>query len=154
MASSPVSTCDAPAAFSITGTVMSSPPLPKSFPRPRKCNATTLELFYSEILDLKTNLEKFLGVSTTDDGLLEAIGVYNRSREILTGFYEAAQAGRAANHRGGNAGGAECLCRMPRQTFNTRPANSWNWKSTRTLEPGTDYGRRQRIEQHSIHRVN
>ena len=95
------------------------PPFAQIISVPRKCNAATLELFYSEILDLKTNLEKFLGVSITDDALLEAIDVYNRSREILTGFYELRKRDEPP------ITGAEMLevlnasARMPRQTFNT-----------------------------------
>jgi bzd-type benzoyl-CoA reductase N subunit len=86
---------------------------------PRKYNASTMELFYSEIMSLKANLEKFLGTNVTDDALVEAIVVYNRSREILSKLYELRKQEEPP------ITGAEILevlnaaARMPRKTFNT-----------------------------------
>ena len=55
---------------------------------PRKYNTSTAEFFYSEVISLKSNLEKYLAVNITDEALLNAIHIYNRSREILAKLYE------------------------------------------------------------------
>ncbi|MDP2916569.1 MAG: 2-hydroxyacyl-CoA dehydratase family protein [Dehalococcoidia bacterium] len=54
---------------------------------PRKYNESTLELYYQEILDLKKNLENYLGISVTDESLLNSISLYNKSRELLERLY-------------------------------------------------------------------
>jgi benzoyl-CoA reductase/2-hydroxyglutaryl-CoA dehydratase subunit BcrC/BadD/HgdB len=54
---------------------------------PRKYTATTMELYYSEIISLKSSLENYLGVQITDDALREAIETYNQSRQIIAGLY-------------------------------------------------------------------
>jgi len=55
---------------------------------PRKYNESTLELYYQEILDLKKNLESYLGISITDEALLKSIDIYNKSRLLLRRLYE------------------------------------------------------------------
>ncbi|MBI4285408.1 MAG: 2-hydroxyacyl-CoA dehydratase [Chloroflexi bacterium] len=85
---------------------------------PRKYSATTLDLYYSEIVSLKASLEKYLGTSITDDALANAISVYNRSRAIMGRLYELRM------RDGPPLTGAEMLevtnaaVRIPRDTFN------------------------------------
>jgi bcr-type benzoyl-CoA reductase subunit C len=55
---------------------------------PRKYNEATLELYYQEILELKKNLENYLGLSISEEGLRHSIDVYNKSRELLRRLYE------------------------------------------------------------------
>ncbi len=55
---------------------------------PRKYNESTMELYYQEVLDLKRNLENYLGITITDEALLNSINIYNKSRELLTRLYE------------------------------------------------------------------
>jgi benzoyl-CoA reductase/2-hydroxyglutaryl-CoA dehydratase subunit BcrC/BadD/HgdB len=78
-----------------------------------------MELFYQEVIALKTNLEKHLGVNITDEALLDSIDVYNRSRVTLAKLYELRKRDEPP------LTGAETLevlnaaARMPRKTFDT-----------------------------------
>jgi benzoyl-CoA reductase/2-hydroxyglutaryl-CoA dehydratase subunit BcrC/BadD/HgdB len=47
-----------------------------------------MELYYQEVLDLKRNLENYMGVKITDEALLHSIEVYNKSRQLLRRLYE------------------------------------------------------------------
>jgi benzoyl-CoA reductase/2-hydroxyglutaryl-CoA dehydratase subunit BcrC/BadD/HgdB len=85
---------------------------------PRKYSAPTLDLYYSELTDLKTNLEKHLNVNITDELLTDAIAVYNRSREILTGLYDLRKQDNPPITGGEMAEVLNAAARMPRQTFN------------------------------------
>lgn len=86
---------------------------------PRKYTASTMELYYSEVLALKTNLEKYLGIAITDEALLDAIAVYNHSRGIMAKLYELRKQDEPP------ITGAEMLevlnaaSRMPRKTFDS-----------------------------------
>jgi bzd-type benzoyl-CoA reductase N subunit len=55
---------------------------------PRKCNESTLELYYQEVLDLKRSLETYLGTNITDKALLHSVEVFNKSRQFLRRLYE------------------------------------------------------------------
>ena len=55
---------------------------------PRKYTESTMELYYQEVIDLKKNLENYLGIIITDKALLDSINLYNRSRELLKRLYE------------------------------------------------------------------
>jgi len=55
---------------------------------PRKTTERAHELYRQEVLEFKKKLEEFFQVEITDDALREAIGVYNRSRELLKKIYE------------------------------------------------------------------
>jgi bzd-type benzoyl-CoA reductase N subunit len=55
---------------------------------PRKYNEATLELYCQEVIGLKKGLEEYLGVNIGDEALLDSIGVFNRSRELLRRLYE------------------------------------------------------------------
>jgi benzoyl-CoA reductase/2-hydroxyglutaryl-CoA dehydratase subunit BcrC/BadD/HgdB len=55
---------------------------------PRKYNEWTLDLYYQEVLDMKQNLEKYLGVTITDEALRRSIDLYNHSRTLLRRLYE------------------------------------------------------------------
>jgi benzoyl-CoA reductase/2-hydroxyglutaryl-CoA dehydratase subunit BcrC/BadD/HgdB len=55
---------------------------------PRKYNPSTMELYYREVSDLKVNLEQYLGLTITDEALLNSIAVFNRMRELLNRLYE------------------------------------------------------------------
>jgi benzoyl-CoA reductase/2-hydroxyglutaryl-CoA dehydratase subunit BcrC/BadD/HgdB len=84
---------------------------------PRKYSESTLELFYQEVLTLKTRLEQYLGVNITDEALLHSISVYNGFRESMAKLYELRKREEPP------ITGAETLevmnaaARMPRQTF-------------------------------------
>ena len=54
---------------------------------PRKFTERAHELYRQEVIELKQRLEGFFQVEITDQALREAIGVYNRSRELLDKLY-------------------------------------------------------------------
>jgi benzoyl-CoA reductase/2-hydroxyglutaryl-CoA dehydratase subunit BcrC/BadD/HgdB len=66
---------------------------------PRKFNDSALELYYSEVRDLRSNLEKHLGTTVTDEALLNAIETYNHSRELLWKLYEIRKRPHPPYHR-------------------------------------------------------
>lgn len=86
---------------------------------PRKYNEATLDLYYQEILELKQNLEDYLGVKITDKALLDSIKVFNRTRELLRKLYELRKRPEPP------ITGADTLeilnagFRMPKEIFNT-----------------------------------
>lgn len=86
---------------------------------PRKYNESTLELYYQEILELKRNLENYLGVKITDQALMHSIEVYNKSRQLLRKLYQLRKQSEPP------ITGAETLeilnasFRMPKETFNS-----------------------------------
>ncbi len=100
---------------------------------PRKYNESTLELYYQEILDLKKNLETYLGVNITDSSLLHSIEVYNQSRRLLRRLYE------LRKQPDPQITGAETFeilnasFRMTKETF-----NSWLEQLLPTLEKSND----------------
>ncbi len=55
---------------------------------PRKNSPSTLELYYQELVSLKTDLENYLGRSVTDGALRNSIGVYETSRKAMAELYE------------------------------------------------------------------
>ncbi len=86
---------------------------------PRKYNDSTMELYYQEVLELKQNLENYMGVKITDEALLDSIKIFNRSRELLRRLYELRKRPEPP------ITGAETLeilnasFRMPKEIFNT-----------------------------------
>jgi len=55
---------------------------------PRKYTDSSLELYCSEVEELKNNLEVYLGSTIRDQELLSAIDVFNHSRRLLRKLYE------------------------------------------------------------------
>lgn len=55
---------------------------------PRKKRSMDLELYLSEIRDMKEDLEEHLAVEITEESLWEAIRLFNRTRELLREIYE------------------------------------------------------------------
>jgi benzoyl-CoA reductase subunit C len=55
---------------------------------PRKTTPASQQLYYEQVEGLKNDLEAYLGVVISDASLQDAIGVYNRSRDLLRRLYE------------------------------------------------------------------
>jgi bzd-type benzoyl-CoA reductase N subunit len=55
---------------------------------PRKYTERAHNLYYEQVLELKVNLEKYLGITITDEALSESVTVYNKSRELLKQLYQ------------------------------------------------------------------
>ena len=106
------------------------PPFSHIISVPRKVNEDTLELYYQEILGLKSSLEQYLGVRVTDEALEKSIGLYNKSRELLRRLYSLR---RRPNPPITGAETLEVLnagFRLPKETFNL-----WLEELLQKLEP-------------------
>ena len=86
---------------------------------PRKYNESTLELYYQEILDLKRNLETYLGADITDEALLHSIAVFNKSRQLLRRLYELRKQPEPPITGAETFEILNASFRMPKETFNS-----------------------------------
>ncbi|MEE8471131.1 MAG: 2-hydroxyacyl-CoA dehydratase family protein [Dehalococcoidia bacterium] len=55
---------------------------------PRKQTEEAHALYYRQVVQLKEQLEEFLGTRITDEALQESIELYNKSRELLKRLYD------------------------------------------------------------------
>ena len=55
---------------------------------PRKYTERAHILYHEQVLKLKEDLEKHLGIRITDAALVESVSVYNKSRELLKQLYQ------------------------------------------------------------------
>jgi benzoyl-CoA reductase subunit C len=55
---------------------------------PSTCVESSFEFFVAELNTFKKSLEKFAGISITDDDLAQAIGLYNDNRDKARALYE------------------------------------------------------------------
>ena len=86
---------------------------------PRKYNESTLELYYQEVLDLKRNLETYLGANITDEALLHSIAVFNKSRQLLRRLYELRKQPEPPITGAETFEILNASFRMPKETFNS-----------------------------------
>lgn len=108
---------------------------------PRKSTATTLEMYYHELISLKANLEHFMGINISQDALLDAIAAYNRSREIIAGIYELRKRDEPPITGAEMLEVVDAATRMPRKKFNI-----WAEELLAALETSTvKHGNRARI---------
>ena len=55
---------------------------------PRKYTEPAHELYYQQVAQFQQHLQEFLGVTITDEALLQSIKVYNESRALLKKLYD------------------------------------------------------------------
>jgi len=55
---------------------------------PRKYTDRAHSLYFEQVLELKENLEQHLGITITDEALMESVTLYNKSRELLKQLYQ------------------------------------------------------------------
>ncbi|MFH1003701.1 MAG: 2-hydroxyacyl-CoA dehydratase family protein [Chloroflexota bacterium] len=58
------------------------------FSVPRKTTGRAHELYYQQVVQFRQHLEEFLGCRITDEAIINSIGVFNRTRELLRRLYE------------------------------------------------------------------
>ena len=86
---------------------------------PRKSHERAHQLYYSQVEELKKHLEEYLGLTISDEALLQSIKVFNESRSLLKELYRL----RALDEP--LISGEETLevlnasFRMPKEKFNT-----------------------------------
>ncbi|MBU3946937.1 MAG: 2-hydroxyacyl-CoA dehydratase family protein [Proteobacteria bacterium] len=86
---------------------------------PRKFNDLAYKFYHGEVMEFKKNLEKFFGVTITDEAIVDSIALYNKTRTDLKKLHDLMKSNTPP------LSGAEMLevlnaaVRMPREDFNT-----------------------------------
>jgi benzoyl-CoA reductase subunit C len=107
------------------------------FNTPRVSTPRAHEFYRMEIKELKEMVEKFSGITVTEDKLVHAINVYNETRRLIRELYELRKADAPI------VSGSECLritlaaMSMPKDLFNELLSEFL--KEAKSRKPITDY---------------
>jgi len=85
---------------------------------PRKYSERALDLYLSQVVQLKKGLEAYLNVEITDESLMKSIGLYNESRSLLKALNDLRKLGEPPINGSQTIEVMNASARMPKETFN------------------------------------
>jgi benzoyl-CoA reductase subunit C len=85
---------------------------------PRKYSERALDLYFSQVLDLKKGLEDHLGVEITDHALVKSIALYNESRSLLRALNDLRKLDEPPIDGSQTMEVLNASSRMPKEAFN------------------------------------
>jgi len=85
---------------------------------PRKYSERALDLYLSQVLELKKELEDHLSVEITDRALMRSIALYNESRSLLGALNDLRKLAEPSIDGSQTMEVLNASCRMPKEAFN------------------------------------
>jgi bzd-type benzoyl-CoA reductase N subunit len=85
---------------------------------PRKYSERALDLYLSQVVQLKKGLEAYLDVEITDESLAKSIGLYNESRSLLRALNDLRKLDEPPISGSQTMEVTNAASRMPKETFN------------------------------------
>ena len=85
---------------------------------PRKYSERALDLYLSQVVQLKKGLEEHLRVEITDESLMKSIGLYNESRSLLRALNDLRKLDEPPIDGSQTMEVLNASSRMPKETFN------------------------------------
>jgi len=87
---------------------------------PRKYSERALDLYFSQVVQLKKGLEAHLNVEIADESLMKSIGLYNESRSLLRALNDLRKLDEPPINGSQTMEVMNASSRMPKETFNDR----------------------------------